>query len=150
MKRTIHLFPLLLLAVLCAGLSLASCNEEDDIDIFVGRTWKVSNLFGASNRPVLSEEQAKTIAKEGAFYIKFENRTGFTGRTLDKNFSGTWSVDLKERTISLRFKETGNPSDQLSKLVIKSIQNAVAYDGDYNYLKLKEAEAPYILFRPYE
>lgn len=150
MKRTIRLFPLLLVAVLWAGLSFVACNDEDDIDIFVGRTWKVSNLFGASNRPVLNEEQAKTIAKEGSFYIRFENRTEFKGCTLDKNFSGTWSVDLKKRTISLRFKDTGNPSDQLSKLVIKSIQSAVAYDGDYNYLKLKEAEAPYILFRPYE
>lgn len=150
MKRTIHLFPLLLLAVLCASFSLFACNEEDDIDIFVGRTWKMSNLFGVSNRPVLSEEQAKTIAKEGAFYIKFESRTEFKGCTLDKNFSGTWSVDLKERTISLRFRDTGNPSDALSKMVIQALQRAVAYDGDYNYLKLKEAEGPYILFRPYE
>lgn len=137
------------LFVVCIGLLAGACNDEDDIDIFVGRTWKVSNLFGASNRPVLNEEQAKTIAKEGAFYIKFENRNEFKGCTLDKNFSGTWSVDLKKRTISLRFRDTGNPSDALSKMVIKAIQQAVSYEGDYNYLKLKEAEAPYILFRPY-
>jgi len=137
------------LFVVCIGLLAGACNDEDDIDIFVGRTWKVSNLFGASNRPVLNEEQAKTIAKEGAFYIKCENRREFKGCTLDKNFSGTWSVDLKKRTISLRFRDTGNPSDALSKMVIKAIQQAVSYEGDYNYLKLKEAEAPYILFRPY-
>lgn len=137
------------LFVVCIGLVAAACNDEDDIDIFVGRTWKVSNLFGATNRPVLSEEQAKTIAKDGSFYIKFDSRTEFKGCTLDKNFSGTWSVDLKKRTISLRFRDTGNPSDQLSKMVIKAIQNAVAYDGDYNYLKLRDAEAAYILFRPY-
>ena len=137
------------LLVVCIGLLAGACNDEDDIDICVGRTWKVSNLFGASNRPVLNEEQAKTIAKEGAFYIKFENRNEFKGCTLDKNFSGTWSVDLKKRTISLRFRDTGNPSDALSKMVIKAIQQAVSYEGDYNYLKLKEAEAPYILFRPY-
>lgn len=137
------------LFVVCIGLLAGACNDEDDIDIFVGRTWKVSNLFGASNRPVLNEEQAKTIAKEGAFYIKFENRNEFKGCTLDKNFSGSWSVDLKKRTISLRFRDTGNPSDALSKMVIKAIQQAVSYEGDYNYLKLKEAEAPYILFRPY-
>ncbi len=137
------------LFVVCIGLLAGACNDEDDIDIFVGRTWKVSNLFGASNRPVLNEEQAKTIAKEGAFYIKFENRNEFKGATLDQNFSGTWSVDLKKRTISLRFRDTGNPSDALSKMVIKAIQQAVSYEGDYNYLKLREAEAPYILFRPY-
>ncbi len=144
MKRI--LFPLLLCVI---GLLAGGCNDEDDIDIFVGRTWKVGNLFGASNRPVLSEEQAATVAKEGTFYITFENRTDFKGRTLDKNFSGTWNVDLKERTISLHFKDTGNPTDALSKLVINSIQNAVAYEGDYNHLKLKEKGTPYILFRPY-
>lgn len=148
MNSLIHkiLFPLF---VVCIGLLAGGCNDEDEIDIFVGRTWKVSNLFGATNRPVLSEEQAKTVAKDGAFYIKFENRTEFNGCTLNKNFSGTWNVDLEKRTISFRFKDTGNPSDAVSKMVIRAIQEAVAYDGDYNYLKLKEAEAPYILFRPY-
>lgn len=145
MKRFFFPLVLCLVALLAGG-----CNEEDDIDIFVGRTWKVSNLFGASDRPVLNEEQAATIAKDGAFYITFENSTDFKGRTLDKNFSGTWSVDLKKRTISLRFKDTGNPADALSKMVIKAIQNAASYEGDYNHLKLKEAEAPYILFRPYK
>lgn len=140
------LFPLFLCVI---GLLAGGCNEEDDIDIFVGRTWKVSNLFGASNRPVLNEQQAATIAKDGAFYIVFENRTDFKGRTLDKDFSGTWSVDLKARSISFRFKNTGNPTDALSKMVISSIQNAASYEGDYNHLKLKETEAPYILFRPY-
>lgn len=148
MKQTIHII-FLILIVMCTGFSFVACNEEDDIDIFVGRTWKVSNLFGASNRPVLTEDQAKVIAKEESFYLKFENRTTFTGRTLDKDFTGTWSVDLKKRTISLRFHDTGNPSDALSNMAIKAIQRAVSYDGDYNYLKLKEVEGPYILFRPY-
>ena len=148
MKQVIHILSFILIVV-CIGFSFVACNDEDDIDIFVGRTWKVSNLFGASNRPVLNEEQAKTIAKEGAFFLKFENRTAFTGRTLNQSFSGTWSVDLKKRTISLRFRDTGNPSDAISKMVINALKNTVSYDGDYNYLKLKDAEAPYILFRPY-
>lgn len=148
MKRITRIL-FLLSAVVCLGFSFVACNDEDDIDIFVGRTWKVSNLYGGSNLPVLSEEQAKTVAKDGAFYLKFENSTTFTGRTLDKDFSGTWSVDLKKRTISLRFRDKGNPTDAISKMVIQAIEKAVAYEGDYNYLKLREAEAPYILFRPY-
>lgn len=143
-------FPFRLLLPLCLLFAFVSCNEEDDEDIFVGRTWKVGNLFGATNQPVLTEEQAATVAKAGCFYIKFDDRTSFTGRTLDKAFSGTWSVDLKRRTLSLHFKQTGNPTDAVSKLVIERLQNTASYEGDYNFLKLKESEsAAYILCRPY-
>lgn len=138
-------------AMLFACFMAVSCNDEDDIDIFVGRTWKIGNLFGANELPVLSEEQAATVAKEGSFYIRFESATSFTGYTLDKSFNGTWEVDLKERTLSLRFKNTGNPSDAVSKQVIRALQNTASYEGDYHYLKLKEAEsAAFILCRPYE
>lgn len=142
--------PLLWLAACCLCLLAVACNEEDDADIFVGRTWKVGNLFGANGRPVLSEEQANTVAKEDCFYIRFENMTNFVGRTLDKNFSGTWYVDLKNRKLTLNFKDTGNPSDALSRQVIKALQNTDSYEGDYNFLKLKEAESTaYVLCRPY-
>lgn len=151
MKQTIRQISLFFVVAVVASvtLSLVACNEEDDIDIFVERTWKVSNFFGASDRPVLSEEQANEVAKEGTFYIKFESRETFSGRTKDKNFNGTWSVDLKERTISLRVKDTGGASDRLSNMLIQAIQKTTSYEGDYKYLKLKEIEEAYILFRPY-
>ena len=151
MKQTIRQLSLFLVvaAVASAALSLVACNEEDDIDIFVGRTWKVRNFFGASDRPVLSEEQANEVAKDGTFYIKFESREAFSGRTKDKNFSGTWSVDLKERTISLRVKDTAGATDRLSNMLIQAIRETTSYEGDYKYLKLKEMEGAYLLLRPY-
>ncbi len=139
------------LALCCICLLAIACNEEDDADIFVGRTWKIGNLFGANGRPVLTEEQANTVAKDNCFYISFESLTNFTGRTLDKNFSGTWKVDLESRKLTLTFKDTGNPSDALSKQVIKALQNTASYEGDYNALKLKEAESTaFVLCRPYQ
>lgn len=149
MKQTIRQL-ILFLVVVCTGFSLAACNDEDDIDIFVGRTWKVSNFFGPAG-PVYSKvEDLKVLERANSFYIKFENSTTFIGRTLDKEFNGTWSVDLKKRTISLRLKNTGNPTDAISRQMINSMTNSVSYRGDYNYLNLVDKDGAYILFYPYK
>lgn len=143
----------ILLKLFCAVLLvfpfllMNGCNEEDEMDIFVGRTWKISNLFNAKGAP-LSPEKGEALAKEGSFYIKFETETTFIGRTQTQEFNGTWSVDLKKRTISLRFREGTNPADALSLQVIEALQRVVSYEGDYNFLKLKEADSPaYVLCR---
>lgn len=127
----------------------SGCSEEDSMDIFVGRTWKVSNLFDALGDPVKPEEGKVLAESDERFYLKFETSSTFVGKTRDKAFQGTWSVDLKRRKISLLFNNTGNPTDALSRRVIGALQNVDEYDGTYTYLKLKEADTPaYILLRP--
>lgn len=134
--------------IVCCLFILCSCNNEDDIDIFVGQTWKISNIFTANSQPVSKEDWETLTAKEDRFYIKFENKSSFSGRTLTQVFNGTWNVDLQNRTISFTFKNTGNPSDKLSQQVIESLQRVFSYEGDYNYLRLIEHDSPaYILFR---
>ena len=135
--------------VVCIGLLAGACNEEDDLDIFVGRTWKVSNFFGPTGAVYTKVEDLKTLERKNSFYITFDNATTFTGRTLDKEFKGTWSVDLKKRTISLRVNGTGNPADAISRQFMESIANTVSYRGDYNWLNLVDKEGSYILFYPY-
>ncbi len=135
--------------VACSALLFGACNDEDDIDIFIGRIWKIGNLYDVQGNPLNDEEGKVLASKDNTFYIKFDHNGLFTGRTLDKNFSGTWSVDLKDRHISMRFTDTGNPTDALSKRVIERIKQISAYEGDYRYLKLKEKESSaYILCRP--
>ena len=148
MKQVICILSLLLIVV-CTAFSFVACNDEDDIDIFVGRTWKVSNFFGPAGAVYTHIDELKTLEGTNSFYIRFENATTFTGRTLNKEFSGTWSVDLKAQTISLYFRNTGNPNDAISKQMIKSITNTRAYRGDYNYLNLVDKDGAYILFYPY-
>lgn len=140
-------FPLF---IVCIGLLVGACNEEDDIDIFVGRTWKVSNFFGPAGPVYTHVEDLQVLERENSFYIKFENSSSFTGRTLDKEFTGTWSVDLGSRTISFRLNKTLAPADALSRQFIKSLQEAVSYRGDYNYLNLVDKDKAYILFHPYK
>ncbi len=143
-----HKYILSVSYIVCCIFLLCSCNNEDDMNIFVGQTWKISNIFTANSKPI-SEEDWKTLtASEDRFYIKFENSTSFSGRTLTQEFSGTWNVDLRNRTISFTLKNTGNPSDKLSKQVIESLQRISSYEGDYNYMRFIEHESPaYILFR---
>lgn len=141
------LFPLF---VVCIGLMAGACNEEDDISIFVGRTWKVSNFFGPAGAVYTKTEDLDVLTKANCFYIKFESSTTFTGRTLNKAFSGTWSVDLKTRRISLRFNNAVNPTDAISKQMVKSVMETVSYRGDYKYLNLVDKDGAYILFHPYK
>ena len=140
-------FPLF---IVCIGLLAGACNEEDDIDIFVGRTWKVSNFFGPAGPVYTKADDLKVLEQENCFYIRFESSSKFTGRTLNKEFSGTWSVDLEKRTISLRLNGTMTPTDAISRQFIKSLNEAVLYRGDYNYLNLVDEDKAYILFHPYE
>lgn len=138
------------LFVVCIGLLTGACNDEDDIDIFVGRTWKVSNFFGPAGPVYSNVEDLKVLERENSFFIKFEDSSTFTGRTLDKDFRGTWSVDLEKRTISLRIDGTVTTADAFSKQLIKSLKDAVSYRGDYNYLNLVDKDKAYILFHPYK
>lgn len=138
------------LFIVSIGLVAGACNDEDDIDIFVGRTWKVSNFFGPAGAVYTNVEDLKILERQNCFFIKFENSTTFTGRTLDKAFSGTWSVNLKTRRISLRFSNAVTPADAISKQMINSITNTVSYRGDYNYINLVDKDGAYVLFYPYK
>ena len=139
-----------ILIVAGIGFTLVSCNDEDDIDIFVDRTWKVSNFFGPAGPVYTKTDDLNVLNQENCFYIRFESSSKFTGRTLNKEFSGTWSVNLKERTISLRLNGTIAPTDAISRQFIKSLNEAILYRGDYNYLNLVDEDKAYILFHPYE
>lgn len=128
---------------------ITSCNDEDEADIFIGKTWKITNLFASQNKPITTEEEAKTLNNSSeSFYIKFDNESTFSGRTLKESFNGTWTVDLNKRTISFILKNTGNPTDALSKKVIQSIKNTIKYEGDYHYLRFNEEGSAYMLAVP--
>ena len=135
-KKTLRWF----VTVICIIPLICACTSEDDVDIFVGKTWKLSNFFSANNKPATTESELQEIlASNSSFYIRFDNTTAFYGRTKTQNFTGTWSVDLKKRTIQMKITNSGNPQDALSKRMIEAIEKTTSYKGDYNYLQLKEA-----------
>lgn len=152
MKLRFILYILLALPLLC------SCNNEDDLDeIFASGTWYVVNYFGKANwdrengDPVYKptdNEGRKALAIIHTFTLTFKSDGTFTGSMERGDFSGTWQADGKERTIRLRITSNPNTSGYShSKTYIETLENAVFYRGDSNYIMLApEDKKTYIQF----
>ncbi|WP_418696903.1 DUF4847 family protein [Bacteroides sp.] len=155
MKRIIKnisclLFVLSLLPV------LSGCDNEDDlIEIFAGKTWKLSRLTtkDSSQRflPNLWNNEKDynssmdALNKENTFTLNFEGSeldgelmgTTFTARGINATVTGTWKADGKDHTFSLYIEHTtGSESDALAKAFIAGLQNIYKYEGDASSLTL--------------
>lgn len=132
---------------------LTACSDEDDIDaIFMGRTWKLSRIMQNKSTSALTPEEQKKVSEsaEECFIIAFSG-DHFSGRTLDTSFTGTWSVDGEEHTISFDIKGVDgmNPSDVASQKMLNILQHANKYRGDTQNLEIQHSgNAGYLLFYP--
>lgn len=154
MRRLIRNISCLLL-VLSALPLLSGCNNEDDvIEIFTGKTWKLSRLTNKdSNRQFYSglwqneEDEKKSreaLKVDGNFTLNFEGSeldgelmgATVTGHGINSNVSGIWNVDGKSQSLSLSVKVSGSESDALAKAFIAGLQNVYKYEGDANSLTL--------------
>lgn len=129
----------------------AACSEEDDVDaIFMGKTWKLTTIMQNNKsiyEPASSEQKEISESSEDSYILMFSGDT-FSGKTLSDAFHGTWSVDGKKQAISFVFKNTPNPSGEVSKKMIEILQNATNYKGDTKTLTIRQASGPYLLFYP--
>lgn len=137
---------------------LWSCNNEDDLEeIFVSGTWHVANYFGKANwdkgdgEPMYKptdNEGRKALDIIHTFTLTFKADGTFSGSMERGEFSGTWQADGKERTIRLRVTSNPNTSGySLSRTYIETLENAVYYRGDSNYIMLgPEDKKTYIQF----
>ena len=131
------LFPLLSLALTL--LTLTACSREDDIEeIFTGKTWYMNGAIINGMRLNSDVTNFYTDAGEGAYYITFSGST-FNGELSDGNvFSGTWSANGKNQTITLQFTTSPNADtvfDQQLRSVLTSISN---YSSGADFLQLKK------------
>lgn len=131
----------------------AGCNDEDDIEaIFIGQTWYVGDFYTTTNwkddnnqEPIYKNENNKNIIRDygrDRFYITFEDKT-FTAKGITNTFSGTWSADGKENTISFAITPGGSSSSgttareqQITQAFYNSIENAKFYRGNTIWVKL--------------
>ena len=138
------LLPLVLLAT--------ACSESDDLDaIFIGHTWKLSCIRLSTSQNAMTQENQQKL-KESAddcFIITFAEKQ-FTGRTANKSFSGTWTVDGESRAITFSFQNASSltASDELSRQMINILKNATYYEGDTHQLSIHQASGSYLLFYP--
>ena len=154
MKQLTRLMGRLLL--LCALLPLCgSCTTEDDVvEIFTGKTWKLTRLTNKNSSArflstLWSDEQTynKSITlldQEGNYTLVFEGLelngevidATFSAKAINSRLSGSWDVDGGSKALSLSGKVTGSDSDPLAKAFINGLQKVFKYEGDTNSLTL--------------
>ncbi|WP_291530628.1 DUF4847 family protein [Bacteroides sp. UBA939] len=144
-----------LLMVLSLFPILNGCNQEDDvIEIFTGKTWKLSRLTTEnSSEPFLPNlwnnetdynNSIEALNREGTFTLTFTGTevngeiigtlaeaTGIRATT-----SGTWHVDGKTRSLTISARVNGSETDPLARAFIAAIENVYKYEGDVNTLTL--------------
>lgn len=129
-----------LLFALCAVLCLASCNESDDLgEIFKNHTWKLSFFReGTTNRAVKSGYNV-------TFYDGSFTATTPAGAVI----AGNWIADSKNRTFhctNVRVNEGNITGDTTAMKMRTLFEKATSYQGDANYLQIREKSNEYMQF----
>lgn len=142
-----YILPLLLLLPV-----LSACNQEDDvIDIFTKKTWKLNFICNSKGDICIddyftnvSAEVKKAsmdkLRKDGNFTINFTGAeingdvTGtYSGRATSSTISGDWRANGKDNTFTIsKQANPNNNEDLLGKVFINALINAYKYEGDTN------------------
>jgi len=143
--------------IVCLTLTMSNCNDEDDvIDIFTGKTWKMSRLTENRKNPpqfyngIWSSEKDRLksmefLSKEGNFTVVFEGSevngevdgSSVIIRGINSTLRGTWKANGKNNSIKLYLKKIeGSENDPLAKAFINAMQQVFQYEGDINQLTL--------------
>lgn len=141
---------LVTILTLIMAIVMSSCEPQDDIEgIFVGKTWKLSNICNDKDAPTLDNSQVNTINSSSGFTITFSQNT-FTATASSQRLEGTWSADNKGNSFTINITRTeGNESSALGNKFIQMLRNCRYYEGDYYSLKLyDENKSEYLLLRP--
>lgn len=161
MKKLLRHIPILtLLAVVLPFCS--SCESEDDvIDIFTGKVWKMSYIFPEGhvstpenfwNGDQEAYEASSELGKDQAnFNLVFQGgtlKTGqmggtFQGRGANATVEGYWEAD--GNTHALQFSNVhwnGTETDVLAKAFMTGVSSVYKYSGDSGnlYLHYKDGQ----------
>lgn len=145
LSRYTLLYICLLLA--CLPLGLASCSSDDDVvEIFTGKTWKLSYISAEGNHKWIDlwgtsdeayQASMKLLEVEDNFTLGFsgsevEGATSgtLTGQGVRVRFTGTWRADGESRELMVGLQATGTESDVLAKEFLNGLRNVVRYGGD--------------------
>lgn len=157
---------LLLLALLPV---LGGCNDEDDVvEIFTGKTWKLSfiaaegtytqyNFWGEKGMNDQNPAFVKSmdlLRTKGNYTLTFtgsdiNNTVGgsFKGKGVNVSFEGTWKADGKTHELHLYTEgQLSDESDILAKSFQEGIKSASRYEGDSNNLFIYYKQGQNTLF----
>ena len=145
-KRLTYLLMLLLLPL------LGGCSEEDDVlEIFTGKTWKLTyialegqhQMFDFWNDDAAARRSMELLEQGATFVIEFNGSEtsdyvngDFEARAVNRSQTGLWAADGASRELHLTdIKSTGNAeTDILARAFLTGLENAIRYSGDSQYL----------------
>ncbi len=135
--------------------TLQACNNEDDvIEIFTDKTWKLSRLTnegsseqfytGLWNSEQERESSWEALQQEGNFTLTF-NLADVEGsvigtceaRGIRASISdASVTADGKDHTLSISGRITGSETDKLASAFLNALLNVYKYEGDANSMTL--------------
>lgn len=124
----------------CMAIFMTSCNNSDDLnEIFQNNTWKLSFF----------REGTSNTAVKGDYNVKFYDNS-FTATTPSgAAISGMWKADNKSRTFNctnIRVSN-GNIGNDTTAIKMKTFfEKATTYQGDANYLQIKQQNNVFMQF----
>ncbi len=145
-KKLTYLLPLLLLPL------LGGCDTEDNVlEIFTGKTWKLTyialegqhQMFDFWNEDTDAARRSLQLLEQGStFIIEFNGSEtadyvggDFEAQAVNRSITGNWAANGASRELSLNnLRTSGNDSDILAQAFLTGLQNAVRYSGDSQYL----------------
>lgn len=126
--------------ILLASILFCACSQSDDIvDIFMNRTWKLS----------LIREGNKNIDPKGIYSLQFFDGA-FTATTpKGATISGKWQADGSNRMFRCTQVSVSNgdiSNDSIAKKMKNIFEKSESYNGDINYLQIKQQNNVYMQF----
>lgn len=145
MKQKLTALLFLLLLPLLGGCE----NEDNVIEIFTGKTWKLNIIsldghadwFDFWNGDVQARQKSLNLRGQNnsaTFTITFNgSETGeitggdFTAQAVNCTYTGVWSADGSSHTLTLsNIRFSGNDTDVLARAFDTGLKNAIRYSGD--------------------
>lgn len=141
-------------------LLLCGCNQEDDIlEIFTSDTWHWNASYSTTNwkddnnaklHINLDYEKVSDINRNPNMYIiKFEEDGSFKAKGNSIEFTGLWSANPEDHSISITNVKLHGNANGLDKMFYDEIRNSSFYRGDNLVLKLfNSAKNEFIQLHP--
>lgn len=171
MKKTPYIYMVCLLIIGFLPM-MSSCNNEDDVlEIFTGKSWKLSKISAEGTNIQFNywpndnaagdayQSSMKLLKSQSNFTLTFtggqigEKISGtFSGKGVQCSFDGQWQADGNNQQLNMSINSSaGSESDPLAKAFINGLKNVIRYEGDAKnlFIYFKEGQTTkYMGFTP--
>ena len=124
---------------LMLAFSLASCSKDDIDDIFIEREWKVTYI---------NEGGVKRYTQGKKYTVQFLDNTFKATTPTGGTIEGNWQANGDTRQFSCSNLRTSGlqAKDTIAQKMLQILTSAKKYDGDTNWLQIKQQDNIFIQF----